>query len=41
MSQREHADKLYMLLVDALRRLDEDYEIDLPPEWTPDDHVPG
>jgi phosphoglycolate phosphatase-like HAD superfamily hydrolase len=31
--EREHADKLYALLVDALRRLAEAYDIDLPQGW--------
>jgi hypothetical protein len=31
--EREHGDKLYALLLDALRRLAEAYEIQLPPGW--------
>lgn len=31
--EREHADKLFQLLVAALERLAECYEIELPPGW--------
>jgi hypothetical protein len=31
--ERDHADKLYALLMDAGRRLGEAYEIELPPGW--------
>ncbi len=31
--EREHADKLYRLLLETLRRLAEAYEIEVPPDW--------